>query len=179
MPAKVKVWDPVVRLFHWALVLSFATAWLSADLSKPLHHWAGYVAGTLIAIRLVWGIVGGRYARFAQFVKSPGTILNYMPDIAAGRERRFLGHNPAGGAMIVALLLAVAGLVLTGWLSTTDAFFGVAWVEQTHEVLTKLALGLVTLHLAGVALASFRHRENLPAAMLTGRKREAEGSDMR
>lgn len=173
------VWDPLVRVFHWSLVASVAVAWVTGDHgSKLVHHWAGYVAGGLIAIRLVWGLVGTRHARFAAFVRHPLAVVAYLRDIARGVERRYIGHNPAGGAMIVALLLVVAAQVATGWMATTDMFFGVDWVEETHEALSKLVLLLIGLHLAGVIVASLRHRENLPLAMLTGRKREAAGDDI-
>lgn len=178
MSTKIKVWDPVVRLFHWGLVLSFATAWLSAGISRPVHHWAGYVAAALIAIRIVWGFTGTRYARFTQFVRNPRMVLAYLRDIAAGRERRFVGHNPAGGAMIVALILSVGGQTVTGWLQTTDAFFGVEWVETAHLLLSRLSLTLIVLHLLGVILASLRHRENLPLAMISGKKRPTAADDV-
>jgi len=84
---------------------------------------------------------------------------------------RFIGHNPLGGWMIVALLIIIAAAGLSGWLYTTDAYWGVKWVADLHEALSDILLGLVALHLGGVALASFRHRENLVAAMLHGRKR--------
>ncbi|SMF64595.1 Cytochrome b [Tistlia consotensis] len=174
----VRVWDPLVRLFHWSLVLSFAVAWLSAEEIRALHYWAGYAAGGLIAFRLLWGLVGPRHARFARFVKRPAAVRRYLGEVLRGREARHLGHNPAGGAMIVALLASMAGLCLTGWLGTTDAFWGVDWVEGLHEVLANLLLGLVGLHLAGVLLASLRHRENLVRAMVTGRKRPPEPGDV-
>ena len=177
MSNHVKVWDPLVRIFHWGLVLSLATAWLSAGSAKSLHEWAGYVAASLLAIRIIWGLVGTRYARFVNFVRHPTSVLAYLRDIARGREQRFLGHNPAGGAMIVLLILAVAGQVTTGWLMTTDQFFGVDWVESLHHVLFRLIQGLVVLHVGGVVLASLRHRENLPLAMVTGRKRAADAED--
>jgi len=178
MAGIVKVWDPVVRVFHWGLVLSFAVAWLSADQSKTLHHWAGYAAGALIALRLVWGLLGTRYARFSQFVHHPSKVLDYLRDIVTGKESRYLGHNPAGGAMIVALILTMGSLAFTGWLSQTDQFFGVGWVEDGHKLLAKLLLVLVVVHIGGVVLASLRHRENLPWAMITGWKRETGPEDI-
>ncbi|AKR56968.1 cytochrome b561 [Youhaiella tibetensis] len=178
MAGIVKVWDPVVRVFHWGLVLSFAVAWLSADQSKTLHHWAGYAAGALIALRLVWGLLGTRYARFSQFVHHPSKVLGYLRDIVTGKESRYLGHNPAGGAMIVALILTMGSLAFTGWLSQTDQFFGVGWVEDGHKLLAKLLLVLVVVHIGGVVLASLRHRENLPWAMITGWKRETGPEDI-
>lgn len=178
MAATVKIWDPLVRVFHWSLVASFAIAWLSAEDGRDLHLWAGYAAASLIAFRLVWGIAGTRYARFSQFVRSPGAVVAYLRDIISGREARYLGHNPAGAAMIVALILAMSGLCLTGWLYTTDAFWGEEWVEETHEMLANILLGLVGLHILGVFVASFRHHENLVRAMLTGRKRAPGTGDI-
>ena len=178
MATMVKVWDPLVRVFHWSLVASFATAWLTAEDWKSLHHFAGYAAGSLIAFRLIWGLVGTRYARFRQFVRSPATVIRYLRDIATGNEARYLGHNPAGGFMILALLCCMSGLSFTGWLSTTDAFWGTDWLEILHASLANVMLGLVGLHVGGVILASLRHRESLVHAMVSGRKRTAGMSDI-
>jgi len=112
----VRVWDPLVRLFHWSLVAAFAVAWLTADELSTVHEIAGYVVAGLIAFRLVWGFVGSRNARFAHFLKAPGATLSYLGDMARGKERRYLGHNPAGAMMIVALLVMLSGTALTGWL---------------------------------------------------------------
>ncbi len=174
----VKVWDPLVRIFHWTLVASFAIAWLPADEVKSLHEWAGYAAASLIAFRLVWGLVGPKYARFSQFVRSPPTVVRYVRSMARGHEARYIGHNPAGGLMIVGLILAMAGTALTGWMYTTDAYWGVEWVEETHEALANLMLAMVLVHLGGVALASLRHKENLVRAMIVGRKRAPGTTDV-
>jgi cytochrome b len=178
MAATVKIWDPFVRIFHWSLVASFAVAWLSAEDWRALHEWAGYAAGSLIAFRLLWGIVGTRYARFRQFVRSPSAVIGYVRDIVTGREARYLGHNPAGGLMIVALIAAVASVSTTGWMMTTDTFFGVDWVEHVHEALASGMLALVGIHVLGVVVASLRHRENLAAAMISGRKRSPGRADI-
>jgi len=171
MAATVKVWDPLVRLFHWSLVISFAVAWISADEWDDLHIWAGYVAAALVAFRVLWGLLGPRYARFTQFVRGPGAVAAYLRDTATGREARYLGHNPAGGAMIVLLIVSLAALCLTGWMYTLDLFWGEEWVEEIHEFLANFLLVLVGLHLAGVILASLTQQENLVRAMITGRKR--------
>jgi cytochrome b len=175
---QIRVWDLLVRLFHWGLVLSFAIAWLSANSFEDLHGWAGYAAGALLAIRAVWGVVGTPYARFTQFVRSPGTVLRYLKAILTGSEARYLGHNPAGGAMVIALMLAMAATAFTGWLLTTDAFWGVSSAQHLHNLVAHGLLMLVGLHLGGVVLASFRHRENLVAAMISGRKRVPDPADV-
>ena len=178
MTATVRIWDPLVRIFHWSLVISFATAWLTGDDLENLHHWAGYAAAALIGFRVVWGLTGPGHARFSGFVRGPGTVLGYLRDMAGKREKRYLGHNPAGGAMVVALIVTMAALSLTGWMYTTDAFWGVNWVEESHEILANIMLGLVLVHIGGVALASLRHRENLVRAMFSGEKRAPSGNDI-
>lgn len=170
-PATVKVWDPFVRVFHWSLVGLFVVAYATGDEIERVHIAAGYTIAALIAIRIVWGFVGPRHARFANFVRPPREVLGYMRDLAMLRAPRYVGHNPAGGAMIIALLMAVAATCATGIMMTSDAYWGAKWVEETHEVLANLTVGLIALHVLGVLIASFEHRENLVAAMFTGRKR--------
>ena len=173
----IRVWDPFVRTFHWALALSFAVAWLAPE-DQPLHALAGYVVGALVLARLAWGFVGPRYARFSQFVRPPGAVVDYLRSIAAASERRFVGHNPTGGAMIVVMLASLAATAATGWMLTTDAFWGSIAMQRLHSVLAHGVLLLVFLHLGGVALASLRHNENLVRAMVLGVKREAGPGDV-
>ncbi|MEJ1994876.1 MAG: cytochrome b/b6 domain-containing protein [Limibacillus sp.] len=178
MTETVKVWDPLVRGFHWSLAASFLVAWVTAEDIESLHIWAGYAAAGLVVFRLLWGLVGSRYARFGQFVRRPGAVLSYLGDVLRGREKRFLGHNPAGSAMILLMLATLLAVSVTGWLYTTDAFWGAGWLEESHEALANLLLVFVLLHLSGVLLASIRHRENLVAAMFSGRKRAAGSGDV-
>jgi cytochrome b len=174
----VRVWDGFVRLFHWALLASFVLAWLTRHSSESVHHWAGYAAGALVLLRLVWGVVGTHYARFGQFTRGPRTVLAYLAAITTGREARYLGHNPAGGAMVLLLMAAMLVTAITGWMTTTDAFWGVEWVSRAHELMANGLLLLVVVHFCGVVLASLRHRENLVRAMLTGNKRAPEPGDI-
>jgi cytochrome b len=174
----IRVWDPFVRAFHWALAASFEVAWLSSENWDRLHAAVGYAAGALVALRVVWGFVGPRYARFAQFVRSPNTVIAYLRALKDGSEPRYIGHNPAGGAMIVVLLVAMAATAVSGWLLTTDAFWGSRVLQLVHSALAHGLLALVVLHLFGVAIASLRHRENLPRAMVVGVKRAAEPDDL-
>lgn len=178
MAATVKVWDPMVRVFHWSLAAGFLVAWVTADEWDQVHEIAGYCVAALVVFRLIWGLIGPHYARFAQFVRRPAEVLAYGRDVLAMRERRYIGHNPAGAAMVVALLMGGALTALSGWLSITDRFWGVEWVEETHEFLASGLMFLVVLHIAGVVFSSFRHGENLVRAMVSGRKRRPAGGDV-
>jgi cytochrome b len=170
-PPMVRVWDPFVRLFHWSLVDLFVLAFITGDEVEWLHLAAGYAIVILVALRVAWGFVGLRHARFADFVRPPREVLAYLRDAARLRVSRYLGHNPAGGAMVLALLAMLAGITATGFMMTTDAYWGAQWVEDLHEGLVNAMLVLIGLHVAGVLLASFVHGENLVRAMITGRKR--------
>lgn len=171
----VRVWDRFIRFFHWTLALSFAVAWLSAWDWEDVHAWAGYCAGALVLARAGWGIIGTPYARFSQFLRPPRTVLAYLVDIGRGREARHVGHNPAGGAMVIALMLTMLATAITGWMLTTDAFWGDRKLQHIHHYLAHGLVLLVCVHLAGVLVATLRHRENLVAAMISGRKRLPEG----
>lgn len=168
---QVLVWDPLVRIFHWGLVICFAIAWLTSEPAGTAHHAAGYAAFDLVVLRLFWGILGTRYARFSQFVCRPATVGRYLSAIARGQEARHIGHNPAGGAMVVVLLAIMSGTAASGYMLTTDRYWGVTWVGDLHSALANGLLLLVGFHVAGVLLASFHHRENLIRSMVSGYKR--------
>ena len=168
----VKVWDPFVRVFHWSLVAAFITAFASAEEWDDLHEIAGFTVLGLISLRIIWGLIGTRHARFSDFVYKPRTVIAYLKDTLKMRAKRYLGHNPAGGAMVIALLLALATITATGVMMTTDAFWGVKWVKEVHELAVNGTLVLIGLHLAGVLVACLEHRENLVRSLFTGRKRK-------
>ena len=165
------VWDIVQRVLHWGLVASIATAWWAGEERLAIHLAAGYVALAIVACRTIWGCTGSRHARFADFMQSPGAVWRYARAVAAFDEPRWVGHNPLGGWMVAALLALIASVCVTGWLYTTDRFWGLAWLESMHVGGAWLLLGFIALHVAGVFFTSWRHRENLVAAMWTGRKR--------
>ena len=169
------VWDPVVRIAHWILATCIIAAWFTRGAT---HDWLGYGALGVVALRLLWGWVGPRHAHFGEFLRSPAATLGYARAVLVGVEPRYLGHNPLGAWMIVALLAMIALVAGTGWLSTTDRFWGVEWLQETHHLLADALLVLATLHLAGVAYTSLRHRENLVRAMITGRKPPPRAGDV-
>ena len=189
MPGKhntVRVWDPLVRVFHWTLATAFLTAYLVEDDWLGLHVLAGYTVLALVLFRLVWGVIGTRHARFSDFVCSPAGTLAYLKDMIAFRARRYTGHNPAGGAMVIALLISltatvVTGLALYGYAEFSGPLAGLPdnipdWLggslEDLHEFFSGFTVLLVLLHLAGVAFASLQHGENLVRSMITGIKQK-------
>ena len=175
---KIKVWDPLVRIGHWTLVVGIVAAWLTRHGAGTWHEWLGYIVLAMVILRVAWGFIGSHYARFAQFVHSPSDTLNYGKQILDGHEPRHVGHNPLGGWMIVALLFATAAVCASGWIYTTDQYWGVKWVEELHEGLTNVLFTLVALHIGGVIFSSLRHRENLLASMFHGRKRVPMDNDV-
>jgi cytochrome b len=185
--SRISVWDPFVRVGHWALVAAFTIAYLTGEeegSSSESHEWAGYTVGAIVAWRILWGFLGPEHARFNDFVTGPISASRYLRELIAGHARRFLGHSPAGGAMVVALLLFLAATVITGVLADQNA--GIAAGRTTegaegllgeiHGALANITLALALFHILCVALASLAHRENLLEAMITGKKRLEDSS---
>lgn len=176
MNTTVKVWDPLLRLLHWSLATVFLINFLN-EAGDPLHDWLGYAALFVIGVRFVWGWIGPQHARFSNWVRGPRAIRRYLRERLSGRSRRQLGHNPAAGAMMVALLIGITLVGVTGWMQTTDRFFGEEWLEEVHEVLAYVVLVMVGLHVAAAITESIHYRENLIASMIHGRKRALEHED--
>ena len=181
----IQVWDPLVRIFHWSLVGFFLIAFVTEDDWMDLHLVAGYTVAALIAFRLVWGLIGTHYARFFQFVKSPSVVLDYLRRMATLNVPHYLGHNPAAGAMIVALILSIILVSISGMsiiaseghgplAGTFFALLNADWMEDIHEFLANFTLMLVGLHVAGVVVSSLLEGENLVRAMIDGRKRYSD-----
>lgn len=146
-------------------------AWeLFAEAGTQAHTYVGYFILVMLALRIVWGLVGTRYARFSEFVRGPSSVISYLKSVAVNRPRHYVGHNPAGGWMVVVLLLWISATAVSGYAMKTDALWGEEWIEELHEFLANGMYLLIAAHLAGVVVASFQHRENLVRAMLTGRK---------
>ena len=201
--ARVPVWDISIRIFHWSLVIAFSIAYLTEDDLETLHVYAGYAVLGLVAFRILWGLVGTRYARFTQFIYSPASVVDYLANLFKGNPKHYTGHNPAGGYMVIALLISLfatswSGMVLYGTegkgplANTTINIISPAhadddkehqgrngkegdefW-EEIHEFLANFTLFLIILHIAGVIVSSIAHRENLVRAMITGKKRASD-----
>jgi cytochrome b len=169
------VWDMPVRVFHWSLALSFAGAWLTGESEywKLWHLAFGYSMAMLIVFRLLWGVVGTRYARFTQFVRGPGAVKAYFLSYLRGRPQRHVGHNPAGALAILAIIAIIGVVAASGYASYEE--IGGEWLQDIHEAAANLLLGIVVIHIAAVILTSVVHKENLIRAMLTGKKMLAPG----
>lgn len=177
----IKVWDLPIRIFHWLLAAGFFIAYLTEDELLTVHVYAGYLVFSLLIFRSVWGFIGGKYARFSNFLCSPVQSISYIKDLMASKAKRYIGHNPAGAAMIVLLMLSLVMTSLTGFgvygadqaagpLAGIGSAHEELW-EETHEFFANFTLLLVFLHVTGVAIESFVHRENLVKAMWNGYKK--------
>ncbi|OAF02328.1 hydrogenase [Bradyrhizobium centrolobii] len=167
----VTVWDLPLRLWHWLLAGFVVLAWFTPNVYDGLHRFAGYTVIGLLAFRLVWGFFGSRYARFRMVGVRLRAAPRYLLNLRRGMTGRYIGLNPAGTLMLVALLLTLAVSAISGAMAVTVTFFGIWWVEDTHTYSSDVVIVLVVLHVAGVVLMGILQRENLVRAMITGRKR--------
>ena len=172
--AAVAVWDPVVRLFHWTIVTGVVLNLWVLEHGKYWHRVTGYVVAGALAVRLIWGIVGTRHARFSDFFPTPRRVFGHIRALLRGEDRRQLGHSPLGAVMMLVLMVLLASLALTGWMMGLDAFWGEKWLENVHELLANSVMALAILHVAAAVVESVRHKENLPWALVTGKKRPLE-----
>jgi cytochrome b len=163
------VWDPCVRFFHWALVTAFAVSQITAEWLDLVHEYSGYVIFGLIVSRLVWSLVGPKTARFSRDWVNPTAIVQHLKEVITGRQSIQVGHNPAGGAMILVLLVSLMITAVSGYLGQTNWFWGSEWLEEIHEAFGEGLLILVGIHVAAVLIMSLLEKKNLIRAMLTGR----------
>ncbi|PYF09747.1 cytochrome b [Rhodobacter viridis] len=180
------IWDPLVRVFHWALFLCVVSAWLLGEFGPDimtLHFWIGYAVGGLLLIRLLWGFVGTRTARFANFVTGPGAVLRYAMTLPARKPSHTPGHNPLGGWSVVAMIGVLGLQVVTGLFSASvdDFVFGPfsdlvsedvnKLMLDLHKSLAPVILALVALHVGAIWFYKIWKREDLVTPMITGRRR--------
>jgi len=167
--AKIKVWDAPVRIFHWTFVVLILAAWFTGEWRGerfPYHAYIGYAAGIVLFFRVIWGFVGSSYARFSDFVYSPGKTFKYALEVMKAAPSRYVGHNPLGGWMIMLMIVVIGITIVTGILGPIEHD-----MEELHEFLGEnIILILVGLHLLGVVADSIMTKENLARAMVTGEK---------
>lgn len=179
------MWDLPVRLFHWLLAALVAVSFVTGKVggnAMQFHAWSGYAILSLVLFRIAWGLVGGRHARFADFVRGPVAVLDYARSLLAGEPRKFLGHNPLGGWMVLALLASLGLQAATGLFANDDIMIegplAVHVAKETSDLLTRVhdvnqnvLLGLVGLHVAAALFYLLVRRENLIVPLIVGHKR--------
>jgi cytochrome b len=166
----ILVWDFPVRVFHWLLAISFAGAWLTSEgeALQLIHYAFGYSACAMILFRIVWGVVGTRYARFTQFIKGPTETGQHIKSLLVGKQSLDPGHNPAGALAMISLMVLILLIDLTGYWIVKDVLGG--WMSGAHEAIANLAFGFVLIHVAAAIIMSLLQRENLVKSMFTGMK---------
>ena len=169
--APVAVWDRFVRVFHWSLVACVLLDQLVLEEGEAPHRWVGYAAAALVAARVVWGFIGSRHARFADFLPTPARLRHHVGSLLRGQHVAYVGHSPLGALMMLALMALVLALGLTGWLQGTDLFWGEAWLQELHEGLAAALLWLAGLHALAALVLGRLERVPLVRAMVTGVKR--------
>lgn len=169
--AEVKVWDPVVRLFHWLVVTGCILNLFILEEGHLAHQVTGYVVAGALAVRVVWGFIGSRYARFAEFFPTPSRLSAYLGAMLRGEQPRMRGHNPLASVMMLTLMCLLGATALTGWMQTLDMFWGVRLIRHLHGFFANAIMALAFLHAAAALFESWLHRENLIWSMVTGRKR--------
>jgi cytochrome b len=167
---KVLVWDLPVRIGHWLMAGCFAVAWLTGESEewRLVHVFAGGAMVGIALFRVIWGLVGSRYALFADFLHGPQAALSYLKSLLGPRPEHYVGHNPAGGYAIVLLLVLMLVSGASGWLTYQE--MGGEWLAELHEIAVNMMLVVVLVHLCGVFIGSIAHRENLVRPMVTGFK---------
>jgi len=172
---QIQVWDPLIRFFHWSIVILVCLNLFILEEGEAPHRYVGYSVGILLLVRLLWGFIGSRYARFSQWWPKKDSVLSYVNQLKQRQHPYYLGHNPLGALMILALLLGLAGTVLSGWMTTWDAFWGDDWLKEVHGVFANALMLAAGIHAAAVLLTDKLTDHGLLKAMLSGRKQLTEG----
>ena len=166
----VVVWDPLVRLIHWGVALTILLNSTIVDDDSDLHKWLGYIAVGLVCVRLVWGIVGPRYAKFTAFPPNPFTAIQHLKTMFNDKKTVHLSHNPLGALMVYNIWLSIILIAITGYMMGTVMFFGIEWVEEVHELIFGWLIFSIVLHIGGVLLDSKLTGVRLVVSMISGRK---------
>lgn len=168
--ASKRVWDPLVRVFHWSLVTCVLLNLFVVNDGEDLHQWLGHAAAALVAVRVVWGFIGPRHARFTDFFPTPRRVASHVRALFKDEPEHHWGHNPLGGLMVLGLMGMVLALGLTGWMQGLDAFWGEEWLQDLHEGLGEWLMPMVGLHAAAAIVMGRIERTRLVKAMVTGVK---------
>ncbi len=181
----LKIWDVFIRIFHWSLVFAFAVAYFTEDDYQQIHVYSGYTILGLLTFRILWGFIGSEHAKFRSFMVKPSVAIAYLKNLKNKDSKRYVGHNPAGAMMVMALMFSLTATVILGLLVYgAEEFSGpfafltanvsqsmAHTLEELHEFFANFTLFLIFLHVLGVLFSSHHHKENLTASMVHGKKR--------
>ncbi|ACE85367.1 cytochrome b/b6 domain-containing protein [Cellvibrio japonicus] len=174
----VTLWDPLVRVFHWSLVIIFVSNMYLNEQGGDWHQWLGYAAVVLLLVRFLWGFIGKGAARWSDFFPTPARLKQHVRALVCGEPCHRLGHSPLGALVMILMMLAVLALGITGYMmEEIDYFWGEDWVENLHGIIANSLLGLVIVHILAAVVESVRLRENLPLSMVTGKRRNLPSDD--
>lgn len=173
--ATEKLWDPVVRLFHWSLVFIFFANYFFNEEGDDWHQWLGYAAVAWLVVRFVWGFFGRGAARWADFFPTPARLSTHVRALMRGEAYHRMGHSPLGGLVMILMMLCILMLGITGYMmQEIDYFWGEDWVEDLHGWIANSLLALVVIHVCAALFESYRLKENLPLSMVTGNRRKLD-----
>lgn len=172
---KVTLWDPLVRLFHWSLVLIFIANYFVNESGEEWHQWLGYTAVSWLVVRFFWGFFGKGAARWSDFFPTPARLWVHIRALISGQPYHRMGHSPLGALVMILMMLCVLSLGISGFLLVeTETFAYESWLEDLHETIANTLLGLVILHISAAVFESWRMKENLPLSMITGKRRKLD-----
>lgn len=180
MSTTVKLWDPIVRLFHWSLALAFFANYFFVEEGEDWHQWIGYYACAWLAVRFIWGFAVKGAASWRACWPTVSRLKSNVLMLRSGEAHQHLGHSPIGALMMLTMMVAMLGLGVSGYMmEEIDLFWGVDWVQDLHGTIANILAALVCIHILAAIIESIRLRENLPLSMITGnRKRPTSGDEM-
>jgi cytochrome b len=172
LPHTEKLWDPLIRLFHWSIAAIVVGNYFINEEGEDWHQWLGYIAVAWLVVRFFWGFFGAGAARWADFFPTPARLTAHISALVKGEPYHRMGHSPLGGLVMILMMLCILLLGVTGFMmSEIDYFWGEEWVENLHSWIADSLIALVVLHLSAAVFESYRLKENLPLSMITGKRR--------
>ncbi len=174
-PQTVKLWDPLIRLFHWSIAVIVLANYFFNEEGEDWHQWLGYIAVTWLVVRFFWGFFGTGAARWSDFFPTRANVAAHIGAVVRGEHYHRMGHSPLGGLVMILMMLCILSLGITGFMmQEIDYFWGEDWVENAHSWIANSLMALVAIHLFAALFESYRLKENLPLSMVTGKRRKIE-----
>lgn len=175
LPQTVKLWDPLIRLFHWSIAGIVLANYFLNEEGDDWHQWLGYVAVAWLSVRFIWGFIGRGAARWSDFFPTRANLTAHITALVKKEPYHRMGHSPLGGLVMILMMLCILLLGMTGFMmAEIDYFWGEDWVENLHSWIANSLIALVSIHIFAALFESYRLKENLPLSMITGKRRKLE-----